>query len=88
MTQLEIWLNSNDLVVNTEKTCIISFHTYQKPTPTKPHIQIKNHTINYKSGTKFLGLNITDTLAWHAHFISFHLIYFHSVDPYEVELTP
>ena len=47
MTQLEIWLNSNDLEVNTEKTCIISFLTYQKPTPMKPHIQIKNHTINY-----------------------------------------
>jgi len=70
MMQLETWLNTNDLVVNTEETCIISFHTYQKPTPTKPHIQIKNHTINYKSGMKFLGLNITDTLAWHAHIYS------------------
>ena len=70
MMQLEIWLNSNDLVMNTEKTCIILFHTYQKPIPTKPCIQIKNHIINYKSGTKFLGLNITDTLAWHAHIYS------------------
>src|SRR5215510_6076776 len=70
MTQLEIWLNSNDLVLNTDKTCAISFHPYQKLTPIKPPILFKDHIIGYKSEMKFLGLNITDTLAWHAHIYS------------------
>ena len=70
MTQLEIWLNSNDLVLNTDKTCAISFHPYQKLTPIKPPILFKHHIIGYKSEMKFLGLNITDTLAWHAHIYS------------------
>lgn len=70
MTQLESWLNINDLVVNTDKTCAISFHTYQKPTPIKPLILFKDKTIDYKSEMKFLGLKITDTLAWHTHIYS------------------
>ena len=66
MRQLEIWLSKNDLIVNIDKTCAISFHPYQKYHPTKPHITFKNNEIVYKSELKFLGLSITETLTWHA----------------------
>jgi len=29
MQQLEFWLHKNDLILNTEKTCAISFHSHQ-----------------------------------------------------------
>jgi hypothetical protein len=30
MRQLELWLSNNDLIVNIDKTCVISFHPYQQ----------------------------------------------------------
>ena len=61
MRQLEIWLSKNDLIVNIDKTCAISFHPYQKYHPIKPYITFKNNEIVYKSELKFLGLSITET---------------------------
>jgi len=66
MRQLEIWLGKNDLIVNIDKTCAISFHPHQDNHPTRPRITFKNNEIAYSSELKFLGLFITETLAWHA----------------------
>jgi hypothetical protein len=35
MRQLEVWLRKNDLIINIDKTCAISFHPYQKKPPHK-----------------------------------------------------
>ena len=46
--------------------CAISFHPHQNNHPTRPRITFKNNEIAYSSELKFLGLFITETLAWHA----------------------
>jgi hypothetical protein len=66
MKQLELWFSRNDLIVNIDKTCAISFHPYQKNHPIRPHIIFKNKEIAYNSELKFLGLFITENLTWHA----------------------
>ena len=67
MKHLEIWFSINDLIVNIDKTCAISFHPYQKQQPTKPLIRLKNNIIGYKTELKFLGLRVTETLTWQTH---------------------
>ena len=67
MKHLEIWFSQNDLIVNTDKTCAMSFHPYQKHQPTKPLIRLKNNITGYKTEQKFLGLNVTETLTWQIH---------------------
>ena len=66
MRQLELWFGKNDLIVNIDKTCAISFHPHQNSHPTRPCITFKNNEIAYNSELKFLGLFITENLAWHA----------------------
>jgi hypothetical protein len=63
------WFSKNDLIVNTDKTCAISFHPYQNHQPTKPLIKLKNNIIGYKTELKFLGLNVTETVYNNIHFI-------------------
>ena len=63
-------MKKNDLIVNTEKTCAISFHPRLNNYPTRPHITFKNNEITYKSEIKFLGLLITENLNWQAQFYS------------------
>jgi hypothetical protein len=90
MRQLESWFEKNDLIVNIENTCAISFHPHQNNYPTRPHITFKNNEITYRSEIKFLVLHITENLTWQAQFYSlcanlsktyymvkFHFIYFH-----------
>jgi len=36
--QLEVWFQKNELILNTAKTCAISFHSSQCRLPYKPHI--------------------------------------------------
>ena len=40
MKHLEMWFSQNDLIVNIDKTCVISFHPHQKHQPTKPLIRL------------------------------------------------
>ena len=53
MRQLESWFEKNDLIVNIEKTCAISFHPCQNNYPTRPHIIFKNNEITYRPEKKF-----------------------------------
>jgi len=66
MKQLEFWFSTNDLTVNIDRTCAISFHPYKKYQPIKPLITLKNNIIVYKTELTFLGLRITETLTWQA----------------------
>jgi hypothetical protein len=56
MQQLSRWFCMNKLVINTEKTIVVSFHAWQNINNSKPHIVFKDIDITYKSETKFLGL--------------------------------
>jgi hypothetical protein len=67
MKHLELWFRENDLIINIDKTCAISFHPYQKHQPAKPLIRLKNRIIEYRTELKFLGLSVTDTLTWQIH---------------------
>ena len=49
MQQLELWFCKNDLTVNTDKTCAISFHSHQNRYPSRPRIIFNNNEITYSS---------------------------------------
>ena len=66
MQQLEIWLGKNYLIVNTDKTCAISFYPHQNNHLTRLRITFKNNEIAYSSELIFLGQFIMENLAWHA----------------------
>ena len=67
VTELETWLNRNDLVINTGKTGFISFHSGQQHFLVKPLVTFNRTAVAYTSETKFLGIQVTDTLKWHSH---------------------
>ena len=56
--------HKNDLILNIEKTCAISFNSHQNRHPCRPHIIFNRNDIAYSSELKFLGAFITDNLAW------------------------
>jgi hypothetical protein len=58
MGELEIWFYENDLMINTGKTIVMSFHTKQKRYTLRPQVTFKNMEIAYKSELKFLGIYI------------------------------
>jgi hypothetical protein len=64
MENLEVWFCQNNLMINTDKTVTISFHTKQKRNPARLQVMFKNMNIAYKSEIQFLGINITENLKW------------------------
>ena len=67
MQQLELWFEKkNDLTVNIDKTCAISFHFNQRRHPTIPYIIFNNKEITYSSEIKFIALFINENLVWQA----------------------
>jgi hypothetical protein len=67
MKELEIWFQNNNLIINTEKTFAMSFHSKQLRVPLRPKIVFKNTKIAYQSELRFLEINITENLKWCAH---------------------
>jgi hypothetical protein len=65
MKCLEIWFNKNELILNTRKSCALSFHPRQRETVCRPSIFYNGAEIPYKLDVKFLGINITENLIWH-----------------------
>lgn len=57
------WLNNNNLKINLQKTCYISFANINKKTKTL-NIQYKGETIEEVKSTKFLGIYIDSGLNW------------------------
>jgi len=72
MQQLEFWFCKNHLIVNTDKTCAISFHSHQNRYPSRSHIMFGNNEITHSLELKFLGLFIMENLAWHVQIHSLH----------------
>jgi hypothetical protein len=68
-SELECWFNKNNLVINTNKTGIMSFYNKHKGHTLleKPKVTINNTNIKYTTETKFLGIHITESLKWNSH---------------------
>jgi hypothetical protein len=64
---VETWFPKNNLIINTEKTMAMSFHSKNIRLPLRPKVIFKNLEIVYKSELRFLGLCITENLKWDAH---------------------
>jgi hypothetical protein len=54
MEQLSSWFHLNNLIINTDKTTAISFHSWQNKNNLKPKIVFHDMDIKYKNDTKFL----------------------------------
>jgi hypothetical protein len=54
--ELESWFYKNNLLINTEKTTGVSFHTKQNRNSLKPKVTVNKMDIGYKSELKFLGI--------------------------------
>ena len=67
VTEFETWLNRNDLVINTGKTGVMSFHNGQPHFLAEPLVTFNRTAVVCTSETKFLGIQITDTIKWHSH---------------------
>ncbi|GFG28333.1 hypothetical protein Cfor_09086 [Coptotermes formosanus] len=67
MNTLYNWFYTNRLVINTEKSAAVSFHSWQNKNPIKPQIRFNNLDITYTSETKFLGIHLMESLKWEAH---------------------
>jgi hypothetical protein len=67
MREVETWLQKSNLIINTEKTIAMSFHSKQMRLPLRPKVIFKNLEIVCKSELRFFGFSITENLKWDAH---------------------
>jgi phage antirepressor YoqD-like protein len=67
VTELETWLNRNNVVINTGKTGVMSFHNGELHLLVKSLVTFNRMVVAYTSETKIFGIQITDTLKWHSH---------------------
>jgi hypothetical protein len=58
---------TNGLLISTEKSIAMSFHSSQNKNPVKLQIRFNNTDINYSPEIKFLGIHLTESLKWEAH---------------------
>jgi hypothetical protein len=61
-TELEIWFHKNNLIINTRKTGVMSFHNKCTENLVQPKVIINDMNLNYATETKFLGIYVTETL--------------------------
>jgi hypothetical protein len=69
-TDLSTWFSQNKLKLNVDKTLAVNFHHSRNKSSKEVDIKIDNSPIEYKEKVKFLGVWITNTLAWDEHIIS------------------
>jgi hypothetical protein len=67
MEQLKIWFQKNNLLINMEKTTVMSFHFHVNRPTMRPGIFLKNKVKAYSSKLKFLGITLTENLKWNSH---------------------
>jgi hypothetical protein len=67
MEQLSNWFHLNKLIINTDKTTAIAFHSWQNKNNLKPKIVFQDMDIKYKNDTKYLGLYLTEDVKWDVH---------------------
>ena len=67
MTQFQTLFSNNSLIITTDKTKAMLFHFNKTCNLVKPKIVFNNLEINYISGVKLLGINISNNLKWNNH---------------------
>jgi hypothetical protein len=67
MTQFQTWFSSNSLIITTDKTKTMLFHFNKTCNLVKRKIVFNNLEMNYISGVKLLGINISNNLKWNNH---------------------
>jgi hypothetical protein len=67
MEQLSSWFHLNKLIINTDKTIAISFHSWQNKNNLKPTTVFQDMDIKYKNDTKFLRLYLSEDVKWDVH---------------------
>jgi hypothetical protein len=67
MNTLYNWFYTNGLVINTEESVAMSFHSCQNKNPIKLQIRFNNMDITYTSEIKFLGIHLMESLKWEAY---------------------
>ena len=67
IAELESWFSRNDLIINVGKTGIMSLHNRQSKLPIKPRVRLNKLKLEYTAETKFIGINISETLKWNSH---------------------
>ena len=69
MVKVVVWLNANRLMLNTEKTHYIIFHSNKKKIKSQNSIRIGNTDIERVESTKFIGVNLDERLTWEKHIL-------------------
>ena len=67
MKDMQTWFTLNSLIINAEKTLVISFHTTQNKKPALPHVVFEGRGIPYNTDTKFLDVYISENVKWINH---------------------
>jgi hypothetical protein len=62
MRELEMLFQENNLIIKTEKTIAMSFHSQKIKLPSRPQVTFKNMDIACKLELRFLGICITEKL--------------------------
>jgi hypothetical protein len=66
-SELQVWFSLNNLIVKTDKTSAISFHTTQDKNPIRPQVTLEYNVIPYNTTTKLLGVHINENFKWNDH---------------------
>lgn len=67
LANIKQFFRENQLMLNINKTNLISFKTKQNKSLLSPYITIDNESIPESENTKFLGLYIDENLSWDVH---------------------
>ena len=66
LDKVNVWMNSNKLVLNSKKTKYMLFHKHNKTLPNLK-LSINGRTIDLVTRFNFLGLHLNSQLTWHTH---------------------
>ena len=66
LDKVNVWMNSNKLVLNSKKTKYMLFHKHNKTVPNLK-LSINGRTIDQVTRFNFLGLHLNSQLTWHTH---------------------
>lgn len=67
---LSNWFDCNRLIINTDKTVIMNFHTVQNINHFTAVMKLNNSLITSVKDTKFLGIWVQDSLKWSTHILN------------------
>ena len=66
LDKVNVWMNSNKLVLNSKKTEYMLFHKHNKTLPNL-NLSINGLTIDQVTRFNFFGFHLNSQLTWHTH---------------------